>query len=143
MISRIGTYWRNAEELPFLLRLLCKGGMVAGPILFVFLVVPIMDWTVNGHQMSYSDLWRSGAGMSALLLICLVTFGTWGMAARLGWSRWALVLAPVLSIILFPKSLVPNLGFALINGLVTAVIIYGCLFHLKPVQVYFSKSDNA
>lgn len=92
--------------------------------------------------MSYSELWRSGAGISALLFICLVTFGTWGLAARQSWSRWVLVLSPVLPIVAFPKWLVADLGFALVNGLVTATLIYGCLFHLKTVQVYLLKSDD-
>ena len=142
MTSRIGIYWRNAAEMPLLLGLLCKGGMVAGPILLFFLAVPVMEWTVNGQRMSYSELWRSGAGISLVISGGLITLGTWGMAARQRWCRWALVLAPVLPIAAFPKSFIPEPGFALVNELVTAAIIYGCLFHLRSVQEYLLGSGN-
>jgi hypothetical protein len=53
-----------------------------------------------------------------------------------------LVLAPVLPIVVFPKALVPEIEYALVNGLVTAAIIYGCLFHLTSVKAYLLGSGN-
>src|SRR4051812_36854326 len=88
--------WRNTKEMPFLLRILCQGGMVAGPLLLVTLVVPAGNWKFNGHQMSYPELWRSGTGIIQLIFLGLVTLGTWGIAARKPSSRWALVVAPIL-----------------------------------------------
>jgi len=141
MTTRIGSSWRNTNAMPPLLGLLCKGGMVAGPILLFFLIVPIVDWTVNGQRMSYSELWRSGAGLSAALFIGFVTLGTWGMVARQPWSRWALVLAPVLPIAAFPSLMISEPGM-LVNAIVISAVIYGCLFHLKSVRKYLERHDN-
>ena len=134
-------YWSNTREMPFLLRILCQGGMVAGPVLFLFLVLPIADWTFNGTRMSYSELWSSGAGLVMAVFIGLVIVGTWGMAARKPTSRWALVLAPLAPIILalaFPKlrSTVPLDPVFLLQVLVTPAIIYGCLFHFASIRKY-------
>ena len=137
MILQLRTYWRNTNEMPFVLRRLCQGGMVACPILLFFLILPISDWTVNGQQMSYSELWRSGAGASILAFVGLGTIGCWGMAARKAWSRWALVLVPLLPTAIFPRSLMSDLGVTLIYGFLTGAIIYFCLFRLKAVRYYF------
>jgi len=85
---------RNTKDLPFPLDMLCQGAMVAGPVLFVFLVLPIVEWTVNGRQMSYAELWKSGAGLAFGLFLFLLMIGAWGLAARNLRSRWALVAAP-------------------------------------------------
>src|SRR5262245_52347499 len=93
--ARLKIWWRNTSEMPFLLRQLCQGGMVAGPILLIFLCLPIFEWTVNGRRVSYSELWLSGSGVAFALFVSLVAVGCWGLAARRPASRWALVLAPV------------------------------------------------
>jgi hypothetical protein len=136
MTGEIGRYWRNSGEMPRRLRMLCRGAMIGGPILLLFVLAPIRDWDVNGKAMSYGEFWRSGAGLSALCFVGLITVGVWGLAARIGWSRWALVAAPILPIAFFPKSLVPDLGLAIASGFVTAVMTYGCLFHLQSVCDY-------
>src|SRR5713101_6495150 len=64
-LAIVKRWWRNTNDLPFPLDMLCQGAMVAVPILFVFVVLPIVDWTINGRQMSYAELWKSGAGRSA------------------------------------------------------------------------------
>jgi hypothetical protein len=122
--------------MPLLLRVLCQGGMVAGPLLLLFLIVPVAPWTVNGRPMSYAEFWVSGAGLSAALFVGLICLGTWGMAARKSWTRWALVSAPILPIVPFPKSMVPDLGLVLLNGALTGAVIYVCLFHIKSVRKY-------
>src|SRR5438034_6471454 len=65
-----------------------------GPVLFVFVVLPIVEWTVNGRPMSYAELWKSGAGLAFGLFLFLLMIGAWGLAARNLRSRWALVAAP-------------------------------------------------
>lgn len=37
MTSRLVTYWRNTEEMPAVLRILCQGGMIVGPVFLVAL----------------------------------------------------------------------------------------------------------
>ena len=93
-LAIVKRWWRNTKDLPFPLDMLCQGAMVAGPVLFVFLVLPIVEWTVNGRQMSYAELWKSGAGLAFGLFLFLLMIGAWGLAARNLRSRWALVAAP-------------------------------------------------
>ena len=147
-MDTLRTYWNNTKEMPFLLRVLCQGGMFAGPILLVFLALPIADWTFNGKRMSYSELRSSGVGLVMLVFIGLVIVGTWGMAARQPTSRWALVLAPLVPIILalaFPqlRSTVPLDPVFFLQVLVTPAIIYGCLFHLASIRKYFGNERTS
>src|SRR5437016_14602188 len=86
--------WRNTKDLPFPLDMLCQGAMVAGPALLVFLVLPIAEWTVNGRQMSYAELWKSGAGLAFGLFLFLLMIGAGRSAARNRTSPWVLVAAP-------------------------------------------------
>ena len=110
--------------------------MTAGPLLFVAFLVPGQDFDVNGHPMPYAEFWSSRVGLSAALFLGLVTFGSWGLAARSGGSRWALVAAPVATLIALPPMLIPDLGLTFLNGALTAALIYGCLFHIRSVREY-------
>src|SRR5438309_1795592 len=67
-LAIVKRWWRNTKDLPFPLDMLCQGAMVAGPVLLVFLVLPIVEWTVNGRQMSYAELWKSGAGLAGTII---------------------------------------------------------------------------
>jgi heme A synthase len=142
-MSRIRNWWKNTNEMPFLLRMLCQGGMVASPILLVFAVLPVADWEVNDIPMSYRDLWISGAALSMISFIVLVGVGAWGLAARSSVSRWALVLAPLVPLLLLfalgDSSVFPHLRmtFAVfVQGAVTSLLIYACLFWLPSVRRY-------
>jgi hypothetical protein len=142
MTREIAMWWRNSKEMPVLLRTLCQGGMVAGPLLLLFLIVPVAPWTVNGKPMSYAEFWTSGAGLSAALFVGLITLGTWGIAARKSWTRWALVSAPILPVIPFPNSMLPDVGLVLLNGALTGAVIYLCLFHIKSVRQYLGGGNE-
>jgi hypothetical protein len=124
--------------------MLCQGAMVVGPILFVFLVLPIVDWPINGRQMSYAELWKSGAGLAFGLFLFLITIGAWGLAARNPRSRWALVAAPaapyVASLPFLSSKLLSteDVWFGILGGLLMGAIMYACLFHLPAVRRYFA-----
>ena len=111
--------------------------MVAPPILTLLLVVPLMEWTVNGKQVSYSELWSSGAGLTMLVLMLLGAAGAWGLAARASWARWAWVatpIAPILVAAVHPKTWftqeVTADSTAWLGAVATSAIIYVCLFLL-------------
>jgi len=142
-------WWRNTKDLPFPLDMLCQGAMVAGPILFVFLVLPIIDWTIDGRQMSYAEFWKSGAGLAFGLFLFLITIGAWGLAARSLRSRWALVAAPpapyVASVPFLNSGLLSreDVWFGILGGLLMAAVTYACLFHLPAVRRYFADGRDA
>src|SRR5207244_8945087 len=138
-LAIVKRWWRNTEDLPFPLDMLCQGAMVAAPVLFVFLVLPIVEWTVNGRQMSYAELWKSGAGLAFGLFLFLLMIGAWGLAARNLTSRWALVAAPtapyVASVSFLSSGLISAVEpwFSMRGGLSVAAITYACLFHFPAV----------
>jgi len=139
--------WKNTNEMPRLLRMFCQGGMVATPILFVFLVLPLNDWKVNGQEVTYSRLWLSGTGVVFALFLILGGVGTWGLAARSPNARWALVLtpmAPCLFGFLFPTVL-PSIQFSLsllLQATVTGALVYAYLFHASSVSAYLRLSES-
>ncbi len=143
-LATVKGWWRNTKDLPFPLDMLCQGAMVTGPIMLVFLVLPIVDWTINGRQMSYAELWKSGAGLAFGLFLFLIMIGAWGLAARNLRSRWALVAAPTAPYIASLPFLNSGLlsmedaWFGILGGLVMAAITYACLFHLPAVRRYFA-----
>ena len=139
MASQLRTFWVNTQEMPSLLRIMCQGGMFAGPILLLFVAFPIADWTVNDQQLSYSEFWQSGAGLAATLFISLFTIGCWGVAARKQVFRWALVIAPILPIGVFPQSIISESPSMFVNGLIVSAIIYGSLFYSRSVREYLER----
>ena len=145
----VRAWWKNTKDLPFPLDMLCQGTMVAGPILFVFLVLPIVDWTINGRQMSYAELWKSGAGLAFGLFLFLLMIGAYGLAARNLRSRWALVAAPtapyIASVPFLNSGLLSteDVWFGILGGLLIGAIAYACLFHLPAVRRYFAGGRDA
>jgi hypothetical protein len=141
-------WWTNTKDLPFPLDMLCQGAMVAGPILLLFLALPIVDWTINGRQMSYAELWKSGAGLAFGLFLFLIMIGAWGLAARNLRSRWALVTAPtapyIVSLPFLSYGLLSteDVWFGIFGGLVIAAITYACLFHLPALRRYFDGGQD-
>ena len=148
-LAIVKRWWRNTKDLPFPLDMLCQGAMVAGPVLFVFVVLPIVEWTVNGRPMSYAELWKSGAGLAFGLFLFLLMIGAWGLAARNLRSRWALVAAPtapyVASVPFLSSGLISteDVWFGILGGLLVAAITYACLFHLPAVRRYFAAGRDA
>jgi len=128
--------------MPGFVRLLCKGGMVAGPMLLVALIIPTGDRRVNDDVMSYSEFWASGAGASALLFVGLGTAGSWGMAARARWSRWALVLSQLLPLIPFPRVLLHSVPLSIALCIASAAIAYLCLFHIPSIRAYMEAAET-
>jgi hypothetical protein len=141
--ERVATYWKNTKRMPFLLRMLCQGAMVAAPILLVILLLPITEWEINGRPMAYAELWSSGQGVAIAAFLAFVSVGTWGLAARTRASRWLLVsspLAPYIVLALFPASPTlfsePIAVSVIVSATLTAAAFYVCLFHLRSVREY-------
>src|SRR5579862_4264633 len=126
--------------MPSLLRMYCRGGMVVGPLLFVWTLIPIGDVSVNGKQVSRSEFWASGAGLTAAILAFMVAAGCWGLAARSLRSRWLLVLCPVVPlvpvVIVSPRLLGASPSVTLVVSALTAALLYFCLFRLRSVLHY-------
>jgi hypothetical protein len=137
--------WRNTDEMPWLMRMLCQGAMVAAPCLGAVTLVPGVDWNINGRDMTYREVWSSGIGASILVSMLLVTVGGWGAAARAPNSRWALVLFPLTMASMalvrgapdgyFPGAVLGSVG-------ITAAVLYVCLFRLSSLRRYFEEGPS-
>jgi len=137
-------YWNNTTRLPMLIKAGCRASMLIAPLFLFLLIVPVFDWTVNEREVPYRELWFCGAGPVFATFFALVGFGAWGAAARYPASRWGFVLAPILPVTLvwpLPSSWftqeVALSASVLINGFITAVFIYICLFYIRGVREYF------
>lgn len=141
--------WNNTYEMPPLMRMLCQGAMLAGPILLLTLLVPVADWTVNRRKVSYHELWASGAAIAFLAFTLLVALGSWGIAAKRSVARWAVVAMPVAPFVV--ASLHPSTWFThevtnsfsnWIGSFGMAAMFYGCLFHIPSVRRYFGPTRH-
>jgi hypothetical protein len=139
----------GVAAMPFAMRMLCGGAMLATPILLVTLVVPILPWHVNGHIASYEEMWSSGAAPVLALFLLLGAIASWGLALRRAAARWAAVatpIAPFLLAWLLPRSELlgtyqqPATFFAMLPY---AIGIYLCLFHISAVKRYLAGADGA
>jgi hypothetical protein len=146
IFTELKAAWLNSREMPALLRVFIRGGMVSTPILFVFVMLPLAPWTINGKPHTYSEMWRSGAAPLIAFWLALLAIGCWGVAARKPLCRWILVLSPVasevVSINFQPLRLVDiaSAGW-------WAIVVYVGLFHFPSVRTYlgggYSKSVSA
>jgi hypothetical protein len=149
-MSPLSSLWRNTKEMPQLLRMFCQGGMVAPPMLAVLLVLPLTEWTVNGKQVPYRELWSSGAGLAMLVFVLTAAAGAWGLAARASWSRWAWVAAPVAPMIVaavyprtwFTEELTRD-AYIWLASFTTSAIIFVCLFFVPAVRNYVTARADA
>lgn len=142
-VERFLTCWRNTKEMPFPLGMLCQGGMVVAPTFLILLAFPLVEWEVDGRNMSYAELWSSGEGAAIAASLALVSVGAWGLAVRNRISRWLLVLSPVVPYFIlvispgaFTVSSEPIATEVIVGAVVTTIVIYVCLFHLPAVREY-------
>lgn len=128
--------WLNTRELPALLRMLIRGGMVSSLVLLVFVTLPLAPWTVNGRTHTYAEMWRSGIAPVAACWLALMAIGCWGVAARKPFCRWILILSPLVSEVssaVFQPLRLTDIASA---GL-WVMVAYVSLFHLRSVRAYF------
>jgi hypothetical protein len=139
----------GVAAMPFAMRMLCGGAMLATPVLLVTLVVPILPWHVNGRIVSYDEMWSSGAAPVLALFLLLGAIASWGLALRRAGARWVAVatpIAPLLLAWLLPRSELlgtyqqPGTFFAMLPG---AIGLYLCLFHLSAVERYLAGAERA
>jgi len=140
LFSNLREYWTNTRELPLVVRMLCRAGMLVAPFFLVMLILPT-EWAVDGRQMSSAELWRSGQAIAVALPLLLYGTSAWGLAARQAWSRRVLVAAPPLSclaMILSPATRVDVAVPDVLEATGLAVVIYIGLFHVKAVKMFFA-----
>lgn len=122
--------------MPYLLRMYCQGAMVIAPAFLILLILPIVEWEVDGHRMSYADQWLSGEGIASAAALVFISVGTWGLAARKRASRWLLVFSPVVPSFLLAISPGAPTVETIASTVVTAIVFYFCLFHIRTVCEY-------
>jgi hypothetical protein len=150
VIRNLRAWWQNTHDMPFMLRMFCQGAMVVTPFFALTLVFPIFPWyEVNGRPMSYAHLWSSGVAPAMLAELVLVGTGCWGLAARNRASRWLLVLTPIFGLaVIIPFDLLENSldGFDMVEmtveGIVGALVIYFCLFHISSADAYMARTPG-
>jgi len=141
-VSAILRCWTASRELPTLQRLLCRAGMIFGPLFLVAVLLPIADYQIGSREVSWREFWVSGAGPLFAAVMLLATAGSWGLAARRSAGRWLLVLTPlvvVASILLYAGrdwTAVDALVLALFAA--TAALNYMALFRSPAVHHYLS-----
>ena len=149
-MQSIVALWRNTKAMPQVLRVFCQGAMVAPPILAALLVLPLSDWTVNGREVPYSELWGSGAGVTFLAFTGMATVGAWGMAARRNWARWVWVATPVIPLVV--ASIYPSTWFTeqavgefstWLSAIGAGAVLLACLFLPSSVNAYISAGERA
>jgi len=139
--------WKNTKDMPQILRMLCQGAMVAPPILALLLVLPVTEWQINGRQVSYKELWSSGAGPVMFVFMATAAIGGWGLASRKAWARWLWVATPVAPLLL--AAALPSTWFTReataerstwLGALATSAFIFAGLFLAPSVRRYVQGS---
>ena len=142
----LSALWRNTRDMPLLLRVMCRGGMAVAPVLLVLLIVPVLNWTVDGRLVSHAELWTSGAGPALALLLSMTALGCWGLAARRPSSRWLLVAAPVVPLVaraMWTDAAGALEPWLLVEAVAAALVLYVGLFHTSVVRTYLDDRGGA
>ena len=144
-MANIISLWRNTKKMPLLLGMFCQGAMVICPVFVALLLVPIFGWTIEDRQVSYAELWSSGAGLFCLVAVLGAGTGSWGLAARKMWARWVCSVTPVAPFILatiHPATWFTQKVFEDVSpwpsAIATSAVIAACLFLLPSVKRYLS-----
>ena len=144
-MANITSLWRNTKNMPLLLGMFCQGAMIISPVFVTLLLVPIFDWTIEDRQVSYAELWRSGAGLFCLVTGLGASAGSWGLAARKVWARWVCSATPIAPFILatvLPPTWFTQKVFGGVSpwpsAIATSAVIAACLFLLPSVTNFLS-----
>ena len=139
------SYWKNTKELPFFIGNFVQAGMILSPLALIYLILPFGK-EVDGHYMSYGEIWKSGAGICLFLFFVLELLGCWGIAARKQNSCWAFIFAPIVLPILL--SLFHHLNGAawsenasspayIVMAIIIGTFFYAYLFYSSAMRAYF------
>ena len=145
-MSPILKCWAASRELPTLQRLLCRAGMIFGPLFLVAVLLPIADYQIGSREVSWREFWVSGAGPLFAAVMFLVTVGSWGLAARRSAGRWLLVLTPL--VMVATLLLFADLDWTAVDALVLALFAamtalnYIALFRSPAVRHYLSDAAD-
>lgn len=105
------TVFRRLRRMPPVLAVATGWGMVLGAVLVLVTVIPVPSWKdAEGRPVSYGELWRSGTGVTFLLIGGgLIVFAVACYRAQ-NWIRYAIPAAMgagTIYFVLFPDSDAP------------------------------------
>jgi hypothetical protein len=145
IVEWIRDCWQNTKTMPWILRFLCQGCMVVAPLMLILLLLPWIEWSMDGQSVGYSERWSSPSGIALALALFLATTGSWGMAARIANSRWLIVASPsVPGLIITLAASARNFRASIetsiwLEAVITSLILYGALFHVNAVRQFFDR----
>jgi hypothetical protein len=130
--------WQNFKEMPFLLKFLTFHSACC-IFLFIFSVVPISDYFINGVEVSYSEWWGSGVGLVTTIFGLVMPYAGYLFLHKHKYAR-EMYLSVYFVAALFQGM---KFGFKLelVIGVVAFILLTGLyLYGRKAVQIYFHSS---
>jgi hypothetical protein len=131
--------WSNFKAMPLLMKwvtahaLLCFGLLISS-------LVPHDSFSIDGHHVSYSEWWSSGAGPFASLLGVIMPFAAYLLLVRARCARITYLAALSIGLIL-PYIYWRQFGLASFGMFVIGLIGW-YLYGKKTVQKYFSSNPT-
>lgn len=123
-------------EMPIPLRLICFISLLA--IIFAFgSIVPLSTYRIDGQTVTYSDWWKSGAGIYATALGISLFYSGIGILNKKNWSRYTFPIILIIFSILPPFS---NFDETVVHGLwnfLWCMLLIGYLSKSKAVTEYY------
>jgi hypothetical protein len=135
--------------MPLIMGLLCGLAMLSTPIFLLALLMPMVSFNIDGHEVTFREMWKSGLGLTLVSSLLLGGVASWGLALRWPAARWLAVastIAPVAVAALFPRSEMLSVyqqSSAIFLTLPNAIGMYLCLFYIPSVRRYLSDATLA
>jgi hypothetical protein len=152
-MSRLSKTLRDARSgvaaMPRLMGMICGGAMLSTPILLIAVCLPVVTFKVDGQDVVFADMWKSGLGETLAVSLLLSGLASWGLAFRRPGARWLAVAAPIAPVVvaaLLPRSAILSAyqqTSTVLLSLPYAIGIYLCLFHLRSVRRYLFETAGA
>ena len=126
-------------EMPILLKFICSISLFA--ILFALVsIVPILTYQIEGQTVTYSDWWKSGAGISATVLGISLFYTGIGILNKKQWSRYMFPIILAISSILPPFFDIAQTVVYSVWNLLWCMLLIGYLFKSKAVIKYYKNA---
>jgi hypothetical protein len=135
--------WKNFKKMPTLLKFLTAHALSAS-ILFIFSVVPVFSFGVEGKPVSYGEWWKSGFGFIASAAGILLPMSGYLFLKRSRYSR-IVYISSVVFIYLCPLAMIVSgdhvIYFFMIISFVLIALISAYLYLSKSVNAYLAPKD--
>ena len=128
--------------MPFILKFVCALS-IFGILFPAGSIIPVGSYKIDGEVVSYSEWWRSGAGIATIIIGIPLFLTGIGILKKRKWSRYAFPFILACSYLVIPYDQIEVNIVVIVSNSLLSVLLLGYFIKSKAVERYYVQTRNA